>query len=242
MISRVKELLARPRRAAGSLDENIAAPLAPAKAWATPVVEPSSIGVREPAAGARKAEEYFDRLDAAFASFSTGSLPEPATALAAATTVPDELDWFGAELSAPAAPPADLPLSYGSPQVALERIAAPPPPIRIETSQKVAAPAPLAAMPLPRVATPAVVAPFPPLADAFAAMLAAEQNGPGAASVPVWRPAPAPSDDDVIERVTRRVLEQLSEQMVRETVAEMVSGVAERLVREEIGRIKAAIK
>ncbi len=38
------------------------------------------------------------------------------------------------------------------------------------------------------------------------------------------------------------MLERLSDRVVRETTAEIVSSIAERLVREEIDRIKAAIK
>jgi hypothetical protein len=38
------------------------------------------------------------------------------------------------------------------------------------------------------------------------------------------------------------VIEQLTDSVVREAVANAVSSVAERLVREEIERIKAAIK
>ena len=38
------------------------------------------------------------------------------------------------------------------------------------------------------------------------------------------------------------VLERLSDRVVRDTVAEIVSSIAERLVREEIERIKSSIK
>jgi hypothetical protein len=41
--------------------------------------------------------------------------------------------------------------------------------------------------------------------------------------------------------VARRVVAQLSDQVLRESVAATVSEVAERLVREEIERLKAAI-
>ncbi len=44
--------------------------------------------------------------------------------------------------------------------------------------------------------------------------------------------------DEFIEAVTRRVLERLSDQVVRSTVGDIVSEVAERLVREEIEHIK----
>ena len=48
--------------------------------------------------------------------------------------------------------------------------------------------------------------------------------------------------EDAIEEITRRVLDRLSDRVVRETVADLVSHIAERLVREEIERIKASIK
>jgi hypothetical protein len=38
------------------------------------------------------------------------------------------------------------------------------------------------------------------------------------------------------------VLERLSDQVVRDTVADIVSKVAERMIAEEIERIKAAIE
>lgn len=71
----------------------------------------------------------------------------------------------------------------------------------------------------------------PTLAQAFAALLAAEQG-----KVPA---PPPPSEqalrDDVIEEVTRRVVERLTDRVARDVVAD----VAERVVREEIDRIKA---
>ena len=58
---------------------------------------------------------------------------------------------------------------------------------------------------------------------------------------PASAPAPVVTDD-LIEQITRRVLERLSDRVVRDTVSEIVSAVAERLVREEIERIKGATK
>lgn len=81
---------------------------------------------------------------------------------------------------------------------------------------------------------------FPRLGDAFAALLAAEQASPAAAAAPVW-PAAVPASvpaSDLVDEVTRRVLDRMSDRAVRETVADLVSQVAERLVREEIERIK----
>jgi hypothetical protein len=44
-----------------------------------------------------------------------------------------------------------------------------------------------------------------------------------------------------VEQVSRRVLEQLTDSVVRAAVPDIVSAIAERLVREEIERIKASI-
>ena len=85
------------------------------------------------------------------------------------------------------------------------------------------------------------------LADAFAAILAAEQHEPMPVLAPEW-PTMLPANgggsasEDAIEEITRRVLARLSDQVVRDTVAEVTSSIAERLVKEEIERIKAAIK
>ena len=93
-------------------------------------------------------------------------------------------------------------------------------------------------------ATDASLAARPSLADAFAALLAAERSANGskdAASSLLSSPRLVPNDD-VIERVTRRVLEQMSDSVVRQTVTDIVQATAERLVREEIERIKSNIK
>ena len=71
---------------------------------------------------------------------------------------------------------------------------------------------------------------MPSLAEAFAALLSAEQSR--AISPAVSRPAPV--SDDAIDDIVRRVISRMGEQAVRDTVVD----VAERLVREEIDRIK----
>jgi CheY-like chemotaxis protein len=82
--------------------------------------------------------------------------------------------------------------------------------------------------------------PLPALADAFAALLAAEKGGTisAGAAWPAAPSSPAAVNDAMIEAITRRVLERLSDAVVRQTV----SDIAERLIREEIERIKATIK
>ena len=104
----------------------------------------------------------------------------------------------------------------------------PPPPMAVRA---------VAPEPAPRPA-------MPPLADAFAALLAAEQSASGTPRMANWPaangPVPAVSDD-LVEEVARRVLERLSDRVVRELASDIVSRLAERLVREEIERIKASI-
>jgi CheY-like chemotaxis protein len=82
------------------------------------------------------------------------------------------------------------------------------------------------------------------VADMFAALFAIEQ-GDGAPHV-----QPAPSrpagqssqiSDELVDEVTRRVIERLAPETATELVAQIVSEVAERLVREEISRIKSAV-
>jgi hypothetical protein len=101
------------------------------------------------------------------------------------------------------------------------------------------------------------------LGDAFSALLAAEQvAGPAAASSftgpdaggeapgsdgpPVFVTSSSASttagpgmSEEQIEAVVRRVLAGLTDQVVREVVNARVLEVAERLVREEIDRLKA---
>ena len=88
--------------------------------------------------------------------------------------------------------------------------------------------------------------PLPALADAFAALLAAEQGEAPSPATGTWPAASPPASafvsDELIEDVTRRVLDRLSDTVVREAVADIASKVAERLIREEIARIKASIK
>ena len=110
------------------------------------------------------------------------------------------------------------------------------------TARQAAAPAP----PSVESALPPPAA-LPQLADAFAALLAAEQAAP--ARPPAIWPAPAepasraePQElkvtDDLIDDIVRRVLARMSDDVVRETVAKIASETAERLVKEEIERIK----
>ena len=250
VITRVKELLAggsvgvparepiglgvTPREAAGLAGEDaalasfeaggdIAAAAAPATAGSEPVpdAEPSDAAFRisrrtpiavpgfgAPAPPAEKhaaLDEYFDRLDAAFANLQQ---PPPAA-------------------EAPSAEPAPPASSAGPGEGA-------PSPDAV----------PAHASSAPAAATPPPTPRAPGIAQAFSALFAAER-GEAVPDVPVLLgPAALPqaSMDDLVERVTRQVLERLSDRVVRDTVTDIVSRVSERLVRDEIERVKATLK
>ena len=58
-----------------------------------------------------------------------------------------------------------------------------------------------------------------------------------------WGAAPEPAvTDALVDEVTRRVLERLGPDAVRAVVADIVADVAERLVRQEIARIRGRQK
>jgi CheY-like chemotaxis protein len=165
-VARVKELLARP----------VDLVVSSAREPAPPVDEPLSIGPPRPPVDPAALDQYFDRLQAAFA----GPDAKPATA------GQDAIDLCGPK-------------------------------------------------------EPDMSNPTPPLADAFAALLAAEQREPLSALPSTW-PAGGGASAAIVDEAARRVLDQLNDKAVRETVTKVVSQVAERLVKEEIERIRGSIK
>lgn len=111
---------------------------------------------------------------------------------------------------------------------------------------RVAVPAPPAVEPVVEVVSEAAVS-QPSLASAFSAILDAEQNGGDEAVLadlmpPMAGAAPMVISDELVERIARRVIDHLSDQPLRDTLAEAVSQTAERLVTQEIERIKSNIK
>ncbi|MCC7418012.1 MAG: response regulator [Acidobacteria bacterium] len=267
VIGRVRELLARGASAK---------PVSPAAGHASPPRQPPPpfedplFGAAAPAAPAQPSapdlDNYFDRLDEAFASL-VGNAPA-----AGAQPARPEIDWFQTSATdAPARDEAwDIALPPAEPVRPLlaeaDRILPSAAVLRPDRSAALgppeAAPAAPASVPIPSSATdrtsaPAAtpiaepapiagqtaVAPLPPLAEAFAALLAAEQQAGPPDAPPVWpASAPAPSvTDEMIEAIATRVLARLSDAAVRERASEMVGAIAERLVREEIARIKAEI-
>src|SRR5260221_9954441 len=249
VISRVKDLLAGRQ---------------PSGMWASGPVAQGAVRRAAPGFAARPAaggsaadplEAYFDHLDAAFAAgTSPGSEPTGASPPAPARREPIPISRIpaataqGAPKGASNDPFADWdPDLMGDPSrpapmdAAPVRAAAPAAPVpeappMQETPQPASAPqspvaTPAAAPPSP--VPPKRIAP-PSLVDAFAALLAAEQRiglSPSAAMTPAAAPVVT---EELIETVTARVVARLTDQS-RHTILD----AAERLVREEIERIKA---
>jgi len=294
VINRVKDLLAGRR--SGGLWGAKPAPPAPERAPA-PVEKDAHPQPAPPAPSAASAslEEYFDRLDAAFASVEAATeartvpaaIPQPSSTVSIpfgsqTTSAPglssNDLPGWDPDLTGdpqrlePALPapvqtpvveppvvqrPAPIPLStapatheappapaaVSMPRPAVDAPAAvqtpppsptPPAPVdrpalvsetsSVATKSPSSAPSP-AGMPLPGTAS------VPSLADAFAALLSAEQ---GRRLSPSTAGSSAISDE-AIEEIVGKVIARMSDRVVRDTVLD----VAERLVREEIDRIKA---
>jgi CheY-like chemotaxis protein len=77
--------------------------------------------------------------------------------------------------------------------------------------------------------------------DAFNALLALEQGEPRPATrSPAAAMGPAAVTDELVDEVTRRVIERLAPGAARDLVKQVVGEVAERLIKEEIARIKTA--
>jgi CheY-like chemotaxis protein len=249
-------------------------------------VNPAEPTAQGPDAGLESLDDYFDRLDAAFANLSSAA---PGAAL--------EREMFHDDL--PPAPIEELPTKND------ERVpsdADEPPPHRIvedapafeqdverfeierfeipiETTEEAASadlpvtfanlpstsltlsethavgwpPTPPVAPIEPPEGSPTLTAGPPPVrdvgphvegdagravADAFSALLAVEQGEPGAVPVRLTVHAAPQITDELIEQVTSRVIARLGYGALREVVADVVSAVAERLVREEIERIR----
>jgi hypothetical protein len=213
-------------------------------------------------------DDYFDRLDAAFANMANtaeASAPQPpdTTARREGPVMERDLDWFDAP-STPAAPlhhppPAEQHGSTPSGAVPGEaapgpEFAATPAPVTFANPPNVPSWAAPQAPSIEPAETPASLAPAPghpalvsqgaagggsAIADAFSALLAAEQGDADAPPFGFLAPQRPVATDELVEQVARRVLERLSDQSFRDLITDVVSRVAERVVREEIERIRS---
>ena len=212
VIGRVKDLLARPRDVPGETN-----PFGLADGF-TPW---TGAFENEPDATSTELapvdiDSYFDRLDRAFANLSASSDAD--------VRMPPPP--FSHTADPDRAAPIGTPPDRGAP--------AEPPVIARDRAPQ--APGSKPDIPVHRQ--------LPTLGEAFAALLAAEQRSGARESEPAW-PSSVESleiTDDLVEAVARRALERLSEGALRESVIDIVTAVAERLVREEIERIKASIR
>ena len=163
-----------------------------------------------------------------------GLAPLPGTAEAKKTTDAldayfDRLDAAFANMSAPAARGTSDPVPTPAPaedlSTAISELHEPPP-------RRTPAEDPLTSWD-PELASDFAPAHQPHLANAFAALLAAEEGQPVAEPAFGLLPAPRLGEDE-IEQIVQRVIARLTDDTVRRTVID----TAERLVREEIERIK----
>jgi len=202
-------------------------------------------------------DDYFDKLDEGFATITTSGLdtasPAPGAGRREGPVLERELDSFDELPPLDALPDArsastvdpfrgldairpddaDVPtlddlLAGMSPGPKAAVAVAPP-----ETSPTLtAAPAPLEA---PSATGRSIVA------DAFSALLAIEQGEPGVVPVRLGGNGSLEITEPMIDDVARRVIQKLalgSSDQMQTIVKEIVSAVAERLVREEIDRIR----
>ena len=197
-------------------------------------------------------EDYFSRLDAAFSSLTPA--PPAVDTRPEEPAFDDRLDLptldalLRTEFSTSPAPPIDVPLN--APPVASPVPMPPvaPPPIEPQESPATFAPAASSEWSLPPQPQwnlppdPPASAEGSVVADAFKALLAVEQGEPGAAPVRLTS-GPSGLSEPVIteaflDEVVRRVLDRLGPDVARTLVAGIVSEVSERLVTEEIERIR----
>jgi CheY-like chemotaxis protein len=261
VIGRVKELLGLAAEVPSAVP-TIATPAAVASdVWGLPPEEPKPEPPRS--AQAARLDDYFDRLDVAFQTLGDrapadqqkpAAEPTPVREVdptpvkeAEPSPVREMIDWFANAISTPAERNSDpLPATASAAPPVPELTPEPPPreyawhpePFRERAE-------PMMAVATPQISGAAVG--LPPIADAFSAILASEQHEP-MPFLTAWPAAPASSNgsaaigEDVIEEITRRVLDRLSDGDVRQAVADVISRVAERLIREEIDRIKSSIR
>jgi CheY-like chemotaxis protein len=219
VIARVRELLDRMSPAT-RVDSVPPVPDAP--------VEPFHFGSSEPSPEPVEAsvDDYFDRLDAAFATLGgaqTNQSPLPA---------PDSDEPF----SGRDVPTIDDVLAGAS----LRPTPGTPPPFG-RVSPPVLEPADTSPTlaPVPASSTLSPGGDRNLIAEAFSRLLAVEQGEADPRTVVIAAPAaPVAVTDELVEQITRRVIERLAPATARDLVADVVSEVAERLVREEIARIR----
>ena len=232
VIARVRELVegAKPAAKAASLGAVVPSePSSPRTSPASPARTPPPAAppaaerhTPSPKMGEGRLDEYFDRLDAAFAQLGASK--------SAVGRGPADDPFADKDLPTVAGLVADPTLkSHGSAVPEFGRVTAPPvePP---DVSPTIAS--------APREQVPAEPSGGSnAIAEVFRALFAAEQGDRDALRRFQGTAQPMVTDE-LVNEVTRRVLERLAPDTARQLVADIVSEVAEKLVREEIERIR----
>ena len=223
VIARVRELLktGRARPGAGVADGGAAGETVAAGAPLASRGQPAEPGA--------SVDDYFARLDQAFAAL------DPSLEARGSGPAPRDRREPNPGRPAPQPPVTIETTSQTAPAI--------PPPASDEW-QELPLPAenPGAdpSSPPPQAADSADVPPEPSvLAETFSTLLAVERGELPASALPA--PGAGEITDEMIDRLARRVAERLGESVVRDLAADIVSRTAERLVRDEIERIKCGI-
>lgn len=231
-------ITAPPEPARVAAPESARMPLPEPPAQAAPGSQPDS-SLR---AQRGSLDDYFDRLDAAFATLDDGS-PAPTPMVDADLNVPT----LDAVLARPrvAAPPFERPDASATLSPATPRDSVSPPLAPVAPAASPEASAPTSVVWPQAPAAPYSSAPTPAplernvIADAFSMMLAVERGEPGAVPLRLSATAQEPLITDAfIDEVVKRVIAKLSPDAAAAVVTDVVSDVSERLVREEIARIR----
>ncbi len=228
VIARVRELIERHKAtSAGSgTRESVETSEPPQLTLAARAPGPESPRVPGPGAPDSSLDEYFDRLDAAFATLGNAQMTDLPGVL-------DTDDIFGREVSTIDDVLGGTPLQ--DPAAALPSIGRVAPP-SFEPPDTTPTLAPAARPRAVRASTAG-----DPIADVFNLLFAVEQGEADASTVRVGpQAAPVAITDELVDQLTRRVLERVGPDALKAAVADVVSDVAERLVREEIERIRRA--
>ena len=157
--------------------------------------------------------------------FDPEELDTPVAQTAETVPVSEETTTLPAELAAPASAPG--------PQASIGLPAAPAP----------------TAVPIPAPSlqtTPPAPPPRPPAAAEPSAFEGLGEPSPAPASLPAAAPGSGtlPSAEvavpmDMVQQIAQRVISQVSERVIREIAWDVIPGLAEKLIRAEIERIKA---
>ena len=224
LVSRVRDLL-RSAKPAAPLGSILSAPDSAGPRSSNAMPAPVE-------AGSPSVDEYFERLDRAFANLNVPLEPrELVRPFPRAVPPPEANDEPAAIAGEESAPEAAPPLSGPSESKAAVAIGATDQVDQDHGGQPTVeanaeAPPPQSPHDAP-----------PTLATRFATMLAVERGELPASALDA---EPDRTDDALVDRIVRRVVEQLSDRAVRDLAPEIVSRTAERVVREEIERIKSS--